>query len=208
MLQKKYLTGLALAALIGCQFEESSKINDSLTDTGLLEDTSTTETYDTGDSTVDTEDTALDTGNLDTGYSMTHCDDWDCLVEAANDCSEADLYATFETNILGWVQTTSDYLHIQGQEDGGCRLYSRIDDVVGHYDEDTRNTFLQSGLTEEDIDQLESQVNSALDETEGQYKSCVFQTSDLVNMLTNWSNTTLSTSDYDNAWNCSEGYES
>jgi hypothetical protein len=110
----------------------------------------------------------------------------DVLIEAAGDCSSADVICSTSVDILGIVMSLSVYYEIVGEEEEQCALYVRMEDVsVSFTEEFIRLALLDEDLTREDVLQMEDEMNAEASRAEGQDGVCEFDsTEDLVAFLT------------------------
>ncbi len=127
----------------------------------------------------------------------------DCFIDASEDCTLANLTNNLSINFLGWVQNQSAYYEIRGLESNKCLLYTKILNVFGKYDNETRQGFLNQNMTNEEIDQQEQQMNTALATTIGKYGICKYPVSNLTKLFTDLKagNISGSSSDTEN-YNC------
>ncbi len=108
-------------------------------------------------------------------------EDMDCFISEV--CNLANVTSSFSVNIIGWVQTQSNYLEMRGMENDKCLYYSRLDSVSGEYDVATRQTFLDQEMTEEEIDIQEQGINVALEDAIGYATLCKYPIADLTQNL-------------------------
>jgi len=102
-------------------------------------------------------------------------DDFDCFIDASENCNPAKLKQTLTLNPLGVEQTTSKTYKILGIESDKCIIYLRTDNIDLNFPEDM-------GLSQEEIDE-QKEMYDALEGREG---TCRFETKDLTEMLKRW----------------------
>ncbi|MBT3985470.1 hypothetical protein HOD38_05280 [archaeon] len=121
--------------------------------------------------------------------SQTDCgDDWDCLLTQSESCSLASYDFFVVTDMFGVEQTTSSYYELQGYENGMCEFYVSYVDLQVEYSDEVMQNLIDGGMTMEEAQQQEDELNDLYDGLEGREGSCMFATDDLGNLIENWSN--------------------
>ncbi|MEX2017483.1 MAG: hypothetical protein WD876_03345, partial [Candidatus Pacearchaeota archaeon] len=128
----------------------------------------------------------------ETSQNLILCNDIDCFIEQIKECNPSNLTHDFGINLFGWIQNHTYYYEIKGAENDKCRYYTRIENVYGEYDEETRQDFLDSNMTESEIDQQEKEVNDVLKITIGADGSCLVDEPELAEIFTNLKSGSLS----------------
>tara|TARA_Y100000310_G_scaffold289900_1_gene316638 strand:- start:1600 stop:2349 length:750 start_codon:yes stop_codon:yes gene_type:complete len=112
------------------------------------------------------------------------CYDMDCLISAAHDCSDASLKYTSNLDLF-WVQTiTTSFYEI---EEGpiGCDFKILTEEQTVEYSDEFVQKMLDSGLTQEEVDEQLQESNDLADLVEGKGGTCVFNPNEnLVTYLT------------------------
>ncbi len=122
--------------------------------------------------------------------------DIDCFIGAIEGCNLANLTYDFTFNLYGWEQDHNYYYELQGPVSGNCSLYMRIEDVSGGYDAVTTQTFLDSGMTQSQIDQQEQGINDALQTTVGKDGTCLYSEDKLTQIFSDLKVGTYSSENY------------
>ncbi len=125
-------------------------------------------------------------------------DNIDCFIENAEQCS----YVSFEyftsANFFGVVQNTTTYYELRGFEGDKCLLYNKYLDVSGAYGEELVNVSLENGMSQEEIDEANNELNNNFDELiEGKDSLCKYPVAELVEMIVGWKEGSVSGSSED-----------
>ena len=107
----------------------------------------------------------------------------DCFIDAVRDCCPAKLVTETEINFFGVISYSKTYREIKGLQEERCVLYNRIDDWSYDYTEELRNQMLDSGMTEEEINQALEDSNEVVQDMIGKDSTCKYPIEDLVNIL-------------------------
>jgi hypothetical protein len=117
------------------------------------------------------------------------CDDWDCFIEASEDCSLAN-FTYKRSNNLPLNLTTTTYYEFKGFKENiiysidKCLFYIRAEELQAEYTEDLiQETMSNTGLTREEVEQLEINLNLQADALEGNDGSCNLDPPDLSSNL-------------------------
>ncbi|MBU1204459.1 MAG: hypothetical protein KKE93_00950 [Nanoarchaeota archaeon] len=102
-------------------------------------------------------------------------EDFDCFVDASEDCNPAKLKHSLTLNLFGVEQTTSKTYKILGTESDKCIFFLRTDSIDLNFPEDAE-------VSQEAIDE-QKEMYDALEDREG---TCKFETKDLTDMLKRW----------------------
>ncbi len=133
---------------------------------------------------------------MDVSFSSGNTEELEQLMLKALDCTPGE--ATHETTLtlfgLAITTATVTRLEIRGMENGKCALYLRTESQDVRYTEEMVDQLLESGATQEDIQQQEAEANRLADEEiEGLDGVCRFETTELLTQfLTKWKTGTLS----------------
>jgi hypothetical protein len=112
-------------------------------------------------------------------------DDLDCFIEQMQTCTPATLNYTATLNVMGAIQNTTANHELQGMEGDRCIYYNKNIENTVIYSEERIQMLLDSGATQEEIDQQLQQMNDALDAVEGKDGTCKYPIPDLVEYFTN-----------------------
>ena len=102
-------------------------------------------------------------------------EDFDCFIDASENCNLAKLKHILTLNLSGVEQTTSKTYKILGIESDKCILFLSTDSIDLNFPED-------AGISEEAINEQKEMYDS-LEDREG---TCKFETKDLTEMLKRW----------------------
>jgi len=138
---------------------------------------------------------------------QTDCgDDWDCLVTQSETCSLAAFDFFLVTDMFGVEQTTSSYYEIQGYEGGFCEFHLEYVDLQVEYSDEVMQNLIDGGMTLEEAQQQEDDLNDLYDQLVGREGSCLFENSYLTDMIDDWSDGQFSggatCSLVDGLWEC------
>ncbi|MFH1972316.1 MAG: DUF4190 domain-containing protein [archaeon] len=121
--------------------------------------------------------------------SMSDCgEDYDCFMDYANTCTPSNVIRNVTMDVFGiGVVTTTTYSdEIRGEVDGKCIFYIDITYAGLEYSNTLVQAYLDSGMTQEEIDQQEADAQATQALFVGRDGWCKFDTTDLYNMLNNW----------------------
>ncbi len=107
--------------------------------------------------------------------------DIDCLINASETCSLANVTYDFTSGNTTWTQSNSHYYKIRGFEDEKCKLYQEILDASGNFTNSQWTTLLIVNTIDE-INQMIQQINTGLGV--GNTGICRFSTYALEDYLT------------------------
>ncbi|MCK9595891.1 hypothetical protein M0R19_01765 [Candidatus Pacearchaeota archaeon] len=126
--------------------------------------------------------TALNTTNVSAVVLPISCDDIDCLIEASENCTLANLTYAFSFSNSTWIQDINYTYRIDGFDtEDKCKFYSKIKNIKGNYTADYWVTLLAVPYTKEEIDTFIDGVEDAL---KGDSGTCRFLEVNLTNYLT------------------------
>jgi len=122
------------------------------------------------------------TSNEEETIEAIQCDDNDfnCLIEAADDCNKAELFNTATLDLFGILTTTTTFYEIDpfGNE---CNLFLSIEEQTIEYSEELIELF---NLTEEEIEASLAEANEFTEQIKGRNGECLFQSNnDLEDLL-------------------------
>ena len=133
------------------------------------------------------------TGPIDCGT------DFDCFIEASEDCKLAKVEHTAVINLFGVEQTGIFDYELKGKEADNCIFYLKSREMDIKFSDEVVQQMLASGATQEEIDGQEQILNEQVDVFEGLDGTCKFNTAELASMLRRWSEGSYSTSDLEDA---------
>lgn len=108
----------------------------------------------------------------------------DCFIESAADCTaQANSTYDFTSNVVGWVQDSSNYYRIEGFNEGKCELYEKAVSASGNYSDTKRQSLLDEGKTEAQINEMVNLKNENLTDSIGNDRTCRLSTYELGNAL-------------------------
>lgn len=107
----------------------------------------------------------------------------DCFIYFAETCKPSKLTYKFTINTLGWVQNNTHYYEIFGFTSGKCEIYQKIVSAFGKYSSAKRQSLLNEGNTDEEINKSELDRNAGLKNFTGKTGVCRYSTYYLTNML-------------------------
>lgn len=146
---------------------------------------------------VSEEIKTIDCGNsLLTIETVGNVPEFDCFIEASETCNPAKLLHTLTMEIFV-LSTSTTYMELQGIESDKCVYYQRLESNSVEFTDAMVQQMLDSGLTQEEIDQQEQTANDSAQELIGSERTCKFEQEDLTGMLNRWSQGSISTEDWD-----------
>jgi len=122
---------------------------------------------------------------------------FDCFIDASENCEPAKLLNTITIEIFGMLSTSTAYMELKGMESNKCIYYQRTENNSVEFTDELIQQMLDGGATQEEIDQQEQTANDSAQQTVGLEKTCKFNQEDLTNMLNNWKEGSFSTEDWD-----------
>ena len=125
---------------------------------------------------------------------------FNCFINASENCEPSKLLNTVSVEIFGMLSTSTTYVELRGVEAGKCIYYQRTESNSVEFTDMMVQQMLDSGATQEEIDQQEQTANDSAQQTVGLEKTCKFNTEDLTAMLNRWEEGSFSTED----WNVAE----
>ncbi len=108
---------------------------------------------------------------------------FDCFIDAARDCCPVKIVTETELNLFGADTYSKTYREIKGLQEERCVLYQRTDDLYYSYPEETRQYLLDTGMTEEEIDQALVELNEVAQDMIGKDSTCKYPIEELVDIL-------------------------
>ena len=136
-------------------------------------------------------------GNGDSSVS----DNLGKLIDASKTCKESNIKYINKISLFGIEQTTVTYFEIKGLKEDKCELYIRSDKITIELSDEFQRSYLSSGGTQAELDQLIIETNREGDALEGKDGTCSFDVSYLTNLLEEWNVGTFS-NDYVEEGNC------
>jgi len=135
----------------------------------------------------------MPTKETPTGITAMDCkQDFDCFIQASQNCKLAKVDYTTTTDIFGVKQTTKSFFEIKGAEATKCIFFLRTEKI---------DLAFPASVPPEIV----SQQKEIYKKLEGRSGSCQFNTSDLTAMLSKWKQGNFSTEDF-KAAECSGTY--
>jgi len=107
----------------------------------------------------------------------------DCFINAAKDCCPAKIVTETKLNLFGVIIDSKSYREIKSLQAERCVVYQRIDDYSIDYPPETRQRMLDSGMTEEQINQQLAQQNQQTQDMIGKDSTCKYPIAELVTKL-------------------------
>lgn len=121
---------------------------------------------------------------------------FDCLITAAKNCSLANISNTTRINIFGAVTESVIFYEIRGWQENKCIFYIKSikNDIV--YSQELVQKILDSGATNEQIEQQEKEMSKTAQSTAGRDGVCRFtDAAKLVDLLNKWGQGKFSSDD-------------
>ncbi len=107
-----------------------------------------------------------------------------CFMDNAENCTIASL--TFESDVGNetWDETVEYYFEIKGLSGNDtCEVYNNLTDASGSFTQDGVNALTEEGKNETEIDQLEEDLNDAINSMIGDDGTCNYPISNLIEVL-------------------------
>lgn len=138
-----------------------------------------------GSETPSTNNTVNETSqSVPSNMQLISCGtDIDCFINQSNTCISSSLTYPTTLDLLGFVENETVYYEIRGLSSNNCILYTKILNVYGKYSQEQRQIFLNQNMTDEQINQYEQQINSALSSTVGEDGTCYYPLSYLIQKI-------------------------
>ncbi len=125
--------------------------------------------------------------------------DFECFMTNVGSHENVKCLFTSTVNLFGILQTTTNYMenkNIVFHEE--YEFYVRVEEVSVEFSEDLVQTYLDQGLSQEEIDQLEGDANEQAQGSVGAETTCRYtDASPFITVLNNWNQGNFSTDDYD-----------
>ena len=115
------------------------------------------------------------------------CDDWDCFITSSDNCNLAIFTNIHSIDQSGVVTTSKNFMEIRGLNSSKCIYYQKIENNTVKYSDSYIQQLLGSNMTQQEIDQAESDDNTNASKLIGVEFSCRFGTSALTSTLNQWS---------------------
>ncbi|MEM0473554.1 MAG: hypothetical protein QXF88_02435 [Candidatus Aenigmatarchaeota archaeon] len=112
--------------------------------------------------------------------------DMQCFIQASKNCKPSNVTHDSTIGFFGILITTKSYYEIKGLENNKCVFYIRNEKINVNFSDELVQQILDSGETQEKIDQELENYNSQYDAIEGRDGTCKFNSNDLAEMLTRW----------------------
>lgn len=124
--------------------------------------------------------------NIFTQETRGNVPNFDCFIEASQNCEPSKLLNTLSVDIFGMLSTSTTYMELKGMESNKCIYYQRTENNSVGFTDAMVQKMLNRGLTQEEIEQQEQVANSAAKQGVGLAQVCKFDKEDLVAMLGRW----------------------
>lgn len=129
---------------------------------------------------------------------VTNFNDSDCFTLAAQNCSPAKVTNTAEINAVVNISKMTTYYEIKGMQDGKCQVYQKSMGGSIALNPEYKVQMASSGMSSEQIQQIEQQTAEAGKNTPMLDGICVYQdTAKLVNMVNKWKTNSLAPEDFE-----------
>ena len=112
--------------------------------------------------------------------------DWDCFINAAEECNLAEMENIQIMEIFGLIVTTTSHYELKGVEANICNLDLRIEKQTVEYTEEFKQFLITQGASQENITYVEQIANDEAKSLWGLNGSCDWERNDLTNMLNRW----------------------
>lgn len=139
----------------------------------------------------------LDCGSSTQSQENQDMPNYDCFINASENCEPSKLLYTVSIDLFGMFDTVTTDMEIKGIESGKCIYYQRTESNSIKFTNEMVQQMLDGGATQEQIDQQEQTANDSAQQTVGMEKTCKFDTKDLTAMLKRWKQGIMSTDDWD-----------
>lgn len=126
------------------------------------------------------ENDALNENMIDCGKEVM------CFIDAASKCESAVVRVNYKNEIGGIEKTEDFYYELKGKEGDKCRFYIKKEKSSIKYSEDLIKEMLESGISQETINQREKVENTKARKTEGKEGNCNIKINDLIIILESW----------------------
>lgn len=109
--------------------------------------------------------------------------DIDCFIDKAENCTLSNFTSIIDASNSTWLQNDSYYFRIRGFEGEKCEVYTEITDVSGKFSSSGRQSLIDAGINETEIDVLEGQVENGASNIVGDTGICRYAVVNLVEVL-------------------------
>ncbi|MFC1722575.1 hypothetical protein ACFL0V_00380 [Nanoarchaeota archaeon] len=123
------------------------------------------------------------------------CPDIDCFHTNAQDCTASKTTATTTINFFGMEQTTTTDMEFY-PSGSKCKYSQVAKSMEIKFSKEKKEELRSEGTSEDDINQQESDANTAAQAAVGITRTCVFNTPDLYDTVGRWAEEKYSTSDW------------
>lgn len=164
---------------------------------------------DCGGATVNFVESSIQGESSSVESSIQGESNFDCFIDATKSCAKSKFRYTLDLNWLGAEQTSTYYYEIKGMQSGSCIFYIKLENADLSYSDITVQEFLDRGMSQEEINQLEQETRNLLKSEIGKNGTCRYaDNQQLTKLLNYWKQrnfSTESTEGFDNL-NCSGRY--
>ena len=134
--------------------------------------------------------------NTQTQETLGNQPNFDCFIDASENCELAKLLNTATVDVTGMITTATTYMELKGIESNKCIYYQRTESVSIEFTDVLVQQMLGSGYTQEQINQQEQTANNNVQQSVGLQQTCKFNQVDLTAMLNRWKVGNSSTGDW------------
>ena len=124
--------------------------------------------------------------NIQSQETIGNQPNFDCFIDASENCGPSKLLNTITLELFGMVSTSTTHMELKGMESGKCVYYQRTEGGSIEFTDELVQQMLDSGSTQEEIDQQEQTANDSAQQTVGLEQTCKFNQGDLTAMLNRW----------------------
>lgn len=188
------------SVVLTCSEQNGTICNSSLICSGSIIEASDSSKCCDGECVLETQEITDCGSNVFSVETMENMPNFDCFIEASESCTPAKLLNTFTLDFFGMLTTSTTFREIKGFEAGKCIYYEVIESGSIEYTDEIIQRMLDSGSTQEEIDEQENISNQSAQETIDLEKTCKFNQEDLTTLLNNEKDGNFSSSD----WNVAE----
>ncbi len=111
---------------------------------------------------------------------------FDCFINASKNCNLAKLLNTVSMEIFGISSTSTTYMELKGIESDKCIYYQKTESNSVKFTNEIIQQMLNSGTTQEEINQQEKIANDSAQKIVGLGQTCKFENNNLKVMLERW----------------------
>jgi len=128
--------------------------------------------------------------------------DFNCFIEASENCGLAQLYWTYSADIFNMISTSTTFIELRGIESNKCIYYQKTESNSVRYSDELVQQLLNGGATQGEIDQAEQEANESAQNTVGTGLVCSFDINDLTLMLERWKDGNITSGFHCDGYEC------